>query len=77
MTYVRLVVDQKVFYLVPRRGFKDVLTLFDNDEDVLAMCKTSLVDPNEDVHIYFNRVIDVMREILICGVLCLMLLMRQ
>jgi len=77
MTYVRLVVDQKVFYLVPRRGFKDVLTLFDNDEDVLAMCKTSLFDPDKDVHIYFDHVIDTMSETLIDNVLCLMLLMRQ
>ena len=68
---------QKMFYLVPKRRYQDGLILVNKDEDVLAMCKTSLVDPNEDVHIYFNRVIDVMREILICGVLCLMLLMRQ
>ena len=27
-----------MFYLVPRRGFDDDLTPFDNDEDVLAMC---------------------------------------
>lgn len=68
---------QKMFYLVPKRRYQDGLILFNKDEDVLAMCKTSLFDPDKDVHIYFDHVIDTMSETLIDNVLCLMLLMRQ
>ena len=38
-----------------------------NDEDVLALCNTSLLDPNKDVYIYFDHVIDATSEILIDG----------
>ena len=49
--------------MVPRREFEDGLNSFDNDEDALAMCNTTFLDPDKDVHIYVDHVIDDMSEI--------------
>ena len=50
------------------KGFEHDLTSFDNDQDVLAMSNTTLLDLDKDVHMYFDYVIDVTSEILIEGV---------
>lgn len=34
---------EKVFYLVPGRGFKEGLLLLETDVDVLGMCSTQLM----------------------------------
>lgn len=30
----------------------------ENEREILHMCNTSIVHPNKDVHVYFERVVD-------------------